>query len=171
MRRLFAHGVSFLLSAGFFFNITTFDPVPLRKGIESARKGTAKHVYVKKHDFTIHSIKVKKTGNKTFITGQISHRLTWRPDDEFYYTIEKENNVVVKQPSYKIKYNEIKRAKDWMKESTVFEALTTYLIGMPIPFDKLEAVENELDNLTKGKDIEWEEAAQYIVSIIAARVK
>jgi hypothetical protein len=33
-------------------------------------------------------------GSKLWITGQLSHRLTWRPDDQIYYTIkyEKDNN-------------------------------------------------------------------------------
>jgi hypothetical protein len=171
MKQLLILGAIFFVGSGFYSETPSADPVSLELGIKSALKGKPKHVYVKKHDFTVHTIKVKKAGNKTTITGQISHRLKWRPDDEFYYTIEKENNVLSKEPSFKIKYNEIKRAKDWLKESSAFRAISTYLIGRPISPGEADDIEKKLENFIEGEKESWEVVAQYIVSIITVRVK
>lgn len=172
MKRLLILWVGLLCSASLYPKTTSVDPVPLEQGIKSALKGVAKHVYVKKHDFTIHKIKVTRTGNKTTITGQISHRLKWRDDDEFYYKIIKENGVVKQIPTPTIKYNVIKQGKDWVKENTLLSSLFTYVTGIPVnQLQKVDDLEKEFNKLTKGKVIEWEDAASYIVAKIALQVK
>ena len=136
---------------------------PLNKAMKKAIQGKGnEHVKIFDHDFNVKKASIKKVGSKTFITGQISHRLRWRPDDQLYYTIVKENGVIKE-----IKYSVNRGGLSGLAAPFV-SALGTYYTGVPIPPDKIESFGRSLGKFVEG---DWEKVAQFIVTNIALRVK
>ena len=136
---------------------------PLAKAMKKAIYGKGKeHVKIFDHDFNIKEAGINTVGNKTIITGQISHRLRWRRDDQLYYTIIKENGVIKD-----IKYS-VNRGGLIGLAAPIISALGTFYSGVPIPPDKIESVGRSLGKYVEG---DWEKVAQFIVTNIALRVK
>lgn len=119
-----------------------------------------KQLEVYDHEFNVKPAQINRDGNKVTANGQISHHITWRKDDQVYYTIVKEGDEV--------KSVEIKIARGGATPvlAPLISIAATY-VGVPVPPDKVEEVGRML-----GRGIEggWEEVAQVLVSNIALRL-
>lgn len=134
----------------------------LKVAMNAALKGPEKKLLkIFGHEFNVKPCQVDKNGQKTIVNGQLSHCLLFRPDDQFFYTIVKENGVV-KDISFKIK-----RGGAAPILAPVISAVGTAILKVPIPPDKIESVGNKLGQMLNGG---WEEVAQLIASNIALRV-
>ena len=91
-------------------------------------------------------------------TGHISHHLSWRPDDQIYYTVVKESGVVKK---IDVRINR----GGWAPiAAPVISALGAYYGGVAIPPDQVEEVGRRLGKILDGS---WEAAVEFLIGRIA----
>lgn len=119
-----------------------------------------KKVDVFGHEFNVKPAYISKEDHVTIVNGQISHHLSWRPDDQLYYRIEKENGEVKKIEI------EIDRG-GWSSISTPFLLILAEYAGVTITPDLLEKIGRQMGEFIDGK---WEYAAEAIISNIALQV-
>ena len=130
--------------------------------MKAALKGPEKKLLkIFGHEFNVKPCQISKNGQKTIVNGQLSHCLAFRPDDQFFYTIVKENGVV-SNLTFKID-----RGGAAPILAPIISAVGTAILKVPIPPDKIESVGNQLGKVLNGG---WEEVAQLIASNIALRV-
>ncbi len=135
--------------------------------IERAMKAVFKGPEVKKldvydHEFNVKKAAITRNGKRRTANGQISHHLSFRPDDQLYYTIVKQGDVVKKE-DVEVK---ISRGGAAPFAAPLISAASAYL-GKPVPPDKVEEVSRGLGRLIEGG---WEEAAQAIVHNVGLRL-
>ena len=129
--------------------------------MKAALKGPEKKLLkIFGHEFNVKPCQISRNGQKLIINGQLSHCLTLRPDDQFFYTIVKENGIV-KDLTFKID-----RGGAAPFVAPIISAVGTAILKVPIPADKVEAVGHKLGQALNGG---WEEVAQLIASNIALR--
>jgi hypothetical protein len=113
------------------------------------------------HEFNVKPIsEIDSIAETTYISGQISHHLSWRRDDQVYYTIVKENGVVT---SIDRKINR----GGWAPILAPIVSAVGGYFGVPIPPEQVEEVGRLLGNLVDGS---WESVADYLIAQIALRV-
>ncbi|EOQ10167.1 hypothetical protein [Bacillus cereus] len=113
------------------------------------------------HEFNVKPAYISKVGDKTLVNGQISHHLSFRPDDQLYYRFVKENG--------EIKDLEIKIDRGgWTKIAAPIGAILAAYNGLPIKPDLLEKIGQQLGGVIDGK---WEYAAEAIVAAIGLYVE
>jgi hypothetical protein len=151
-----------MLVIGLFIPASIALADPMEDAVKAALNGPEKKgISLFGHGFNVKKVEsISWVGGLTIITGQISHRLKRRLDDQFYYTIVKQDGGI----------------KDIMKKidrggwtSIVAPILSTgaALFGVPITRDQIESIGRELGTLFDGS---WESAAQILVMNIALHV-
>lgn len=115
-----------------------------------------KKLKVAGHEFNVKKAKIVHDHMGTRITGQISHHLSLRPDDQLYYTIQKIDGTV---RSVEIKIDR--------------GGLTPYVTKFAVKYLGLKFAEtdirNFLSNIGQKIDGKWESAAELIVTSVALR--
>jgi uncharacterized protein with LGFP repeats len=109
------------------------------------------------HEFNVKPAQPEKQGNRLLVNGQLSHHLSFRPDDQVYYVITIEDAAI------KHVTREISRGGAAPLAAPIVSAVSAYY-GAPIPPDKAEEVGRALGGIVDGK---WETAAQIIIANIA----
>lgn len=111
-----------------------------------------------KHEFHIHPAKIiDRVTGITRIEGQISHYLLFRPDEQFYYVIEKQKGRITK---FEFQIEREKRAPHAGK-------LTKHLPAVGIAQGEIGAALRKLGQKLDGS---WEAEAELIALAIALRV-
>jgi len=132
---------------------------------QSAQEKAANHALngpeVKKlkvvgHEFNVKKAKITHSGMSVTITGQLSHRLSLRPDDQLYYTIRKSGGKVT---AMEIKINRGGLA-------VYVSKLANHFVGHPVAVDKIDSLVRALGRKVDGK---WESSADLIVATIALK--
>lgn len=113
------------------------------------------------HEFNVKPASISKKNNLTVVNGQISHHLSWRPDDQLYYRIDIENGEV-KQVEIKIDRG------GWTSLSAPFLAALAQKNDIPITLEMIQELGQKLGSFIDGK---WEYAAEAIVSTIALHIE
>jgi len=113
------------------------------------------------HEFNVKPASISKKNDLTVVNGQISHHLSWRPDDQLYYRIDIENGEV-KQVDIKIDRG------GWTSLSAPFLATLAQKNDIPITLEMIQELGQKLGSFIDGK---WEYAAEAIVSAIALHVE
>jgi len=132
--------------------------IALDKAVKAALYGPeVKKLEVAGHKFNVKKAKITTAPNGTTITGQISHHLTLRPDDQLYYTIRKYQGKVV---SVQIKI-------DRGGLSPYVAKFAGKYLGLKFA---QQDIENFLYNVGSKLDGKWESAAELIVTAIAMKM-
>lgn len=135
----------------------------LKEALKAALKGPQdKGIKLYDHGFNVKPVERIKDGDKLTVSGHMSHKLRWRPDDQIYYIIRKEKGVIKK---VEIKFN---RGGLAPIAAPFVSALGAYLGGVTVPPDEVEKVGRKLGALVDGK---WETACQILIAEIAIRVE
>jgi len=116
-----------------------------------------KKLKVMGHEFNVKKAKITRSaGGMTTVTGQLSHCLTLRPDDQLYYTIRKSGTKVVSM--------DIKIDRGGL--AVYVSKLANHFIGHPTAVGSIESLVRDLGRKVDGK---WESSADLIVATIALR--
>ena len=80
--------------------IQPFAQSNLETAVNAALNGPeVKKIKVFEHEFNVKPIEVVNLGGgKTYVKGQISHHLSFRPDDQFYYEFTVKDGEVIDTP-------------------------------------------------------------------------
>ncbi|PEO39969.1 methyltransferase [Bacillus wiedmannii] len=134
----------------------------LDRAVQAALLGPEiKKLKVFDHEFNVKPAYISKQGNKTYVSGQISHHLSHRIDDQVYYRFEKENGEV--------KNLEIKIDRGgWTAIIAPIGAIIAQYAGLPITPELLEKIGQQLGAITDGR---WEFASEAIVAAIGVYVE
>lgn len=133
----------------------------IERAMKAVFKGPeAKKLEVMDHEFNVKPAEIQRNGKRRTANGQISHHLSFRTDDQLYYTIVKEGDVVKSQEI------RISRGGAAPLVAPLISAASAYL-GKPIPPDKVEEVGRGLGRLVEGS---WDEVAQTLVVNIGMRL-
>jgi hypothetical protein len=129
----------------------------LEKAVRAALYGPeVKKLKVNGHEFNVKKAKITASATGTTITGQISHHLSFRPDDQLYYTIRKFKGKVV---SVSIKIDRGGLAPYVAKFASKY-------LGIEFAQSQIESLLRELGAKIDGK---WESAAELIVTAVAVK--
>jgi hypothetical protein len=110
------------------------------------------------HEFNVKKAKITdRVTGITKIEGQISHHLLFRPDEQFYYLIEKQKGRITKA-EFKIERETL---------APYASRLTKALPQNGIPQTELDRTLRQLD---ERRDTTWECEAEFIAFAIALRV-
>jgi hypothetical protein len=130
--------------------------------IQAALYGPEKKgVSIFSHGFNVKPAEFGRHGSKLTVTGQISHRLKSRPDDQLYYTIFLEQAVLKNIQS------KIDRGGWTPIAAPIISGLAAYFGGVAVTPDQVASVGRALGRLYDGS---WESAADLIVATIAVTV-
>ncbi|MFP3360336.1 methyltransferase, partial [Planococcus sp. SIMBA_143] len=85
-------------------SIQPFAQNNLETAVNAALNGPeVKKIKVFEHEFNVKEIEVVNLGaGKKYVQGQISHHLSFRPDDQFYYEFTVQDGKVVDKPVFSI---------------------------------------------------------------------
>ncbi|MEC1180857.1 methyltransferase [Metasolibacillus meyeri] len=134
----------------------------MEKAVQAALAGPEiKKLEVLGHEFNVKPASIVKKDDRTIVNGQISHHLSWRPDDQVFYHIEIEHGEVKKV--------EIKIDRGgWTSISAPLLATLAQKNDIPVTLEMLQELGQKLGSYIDGK---WEYAAEAIVSSIALYVE
>jgi hypothetical protein len=132
----------------------------LTKAADAALKGPDTHVKVNGHDFIVKQAKVSTFSGTLIITGQISHQLTARPDDQVYYIINKRGDTP-KLVKFDIKRGGI----------ASIVAYPSKLVNDAFGTSLATPIERTLRDLGAKIDGSWESSADLIVACIGLRAR
>lgn len=133
----------------------------IERAMKAVFKGPeAKKLEVMDHEFNVKPASISRDGKNRTANGQISHHLSFRNDDQVYYTIVKQGDVVKSQ--------EVKIARGGLSPlaAPLISAVSAYM-GKPVPPAQVEEVGRGMGKLIEGS---WDEVAQLIVANIALRL-
>ncbi len=135
----------------------------LEIALNAALKGPEKKkIKLFNHEFNVKPVEIITSGNIKRATGQLSHVLAWRPDDQVYYTITKKDDGTIK--GIKIK---ISRGGGASYIAALASITSDVLIGVPIPSSSIESVSRKLGRILEGG---WEDVAEYFIDMIALSI-
>ncbi len=120
-----------------------------------------KGVSIFDHGFNVKPAEFSRSGSRLTVTGQISHRLSYRPDDQLYYTVFLESAVIKDIKS------KIDRGGWTPLAAPIVSGLAAYFGGVAVPPDQVASVGRALGRLYDGG---WESAADLILANIAVTV-
>jgi hypothetical protein len=138
---------------------------PLETCVNAAIRGPEKR-FQKVHEHEFHCKPVQSValqGGAKKVSGQLSHHLTARPDDQVYYEFVMRNGTIVAN-TMKTK---IKRGGTLTFIAYAGSIVGTYF-GVPIPPEAAEGVLRKLSGQVIARG--WEEAAEIIVSTVALKM-
>ncbi|GLC90255.1 methyltransferase [Lysinibacillus piscis] len=146
--------------------VVTEASTPLQNSMDMAIQAALVGPEMKKlnilgHEFNVKPVVISRKDNLISVNGEISHHLSWRPDDQLYYRIEKENG--------EIKKVEIKIERGgWTSLSAPFLAALAQKNDIPLTLETIQEIGQKLGSFIDGR---WEYAAESIVSTIALHVE
>ncbi|MEO8629983.1 MAG: VCBS repeat-containing protein [Betaproteobacteria bacterium] len=120
------------------------------------------HVTISGHDFTVSRATVSKNATGLIVTGQISHQLANRPDDEISYTIIKENGGVKNIERH------IDRGGLAPIVGPIISIGATYFTEIPIPDELVVKVGRDIGRAIDGS---WESTCDAAIAYIALYAK
>ena len=131
---------------------------PLDRMVDAALRGPeVKKVKYVNHEFNVKKARIITVDGVTKIEGQISHHLSLRDDDQFFYTIEKEGGKIT-HVDFKIERSNL--AKYGAK-------LAGTVLNVGFAQDEIEAALRKIGSKITGN---WESEAELIALAIAMRV-
>ena len=119
-----------------------------------------KGVSIFKHGFNVKPAQFVRNGSSLTLTGQISHRLTRRIDDQLYYTIVLEQ-AVVKDIQMRIDRG------GWTPFAAPLISGVMRYFGVPVSPDQVASVGRALGRFYDGS---WESVAALIVANLGVAV-
>jgi hypothetical protein len=147
------------------------------------KTGEKKKLKIGGHEFNVKPAKIStKPDGTVVITGQISHHLTLRDDDQVYYTIEKKSGQVVKL-DVRVSESKMQKVLGALKKE-VIDALVNKITGggggggggetkpQPEPKDpaaKLALMTKQLEQVDQLAGKGWGDAVKTILGNIAIR--
>ena len=124
------------------------------------------------HEFNVKPAKFVTNPDGTLvITGQISHHLTLRDDDQVYYTIEKKNGQVVKL-DVRVSESKMQKVLGALKKQVIDVILGKSGETTPKPMDpagQLAAMTKALEQVDQLEGKSWGDAVKKILSNVAIR--
>ncbi|MBK3496286.1 methyltransferase [Viridibacillus sp. YIM B01967] len=141
-------------------SIQPFAQSTLETAVQAALYGPeVKKIKVFEHEFNVKEIQVANLGEgKKYVKGQISHHLSFRPDDQFYYEFIVKDGEVIGKPEYYIDRGGL----------TPFVAPLLSIIaaynGIPVNPNDLNALGQQIGKVIDGS---WEHAAQSIATVVS----
>ncbi|PHD55755.1 methyltransferase [Bacillus toyonensis] len=132
----------------------------LETAVKAALYGPeVKKIKVFEHEFNVKPIEVVDLGGgKKYVKGQISHHLSFRPDDQVYYEFTVKDGEVTGTPQYHIDRGGF----------TPFAAPLLSLIaaynGIPVNPNDLNSLGQQIGKVIDGS---WEHAAQSIATVVS----
>jgi hypothetical protein len=134
----------------------------VQRAIDAAFNGPeVKKLKIFDHEFNIKPMEIIREGDSETARGHISHHLSFRPDDQVYFTIDKVREVITR---IDVKIN---RGGYTSIIAPIASALGTYFTGVPIPPDKVEEVGRSLGTVIDGR---WDSVAHYLIAEFALRL-
>jgi hypothetical protein len=134
---------------------------PVEVALEAALHGPEKkRLRIFRHHFNVKPVEISSEGERTTIFGQLSHHLSWRPDDQVYYTIIKENGAI----------RSITRQIDkggWWSILAPIISVVGPILGLPIPPEQVAEVGEHVKDILDGS---WQSVADFLITQIALRV-
>ncbi len=115
-----------------------------------------KKLKVAGHEFNVKKATVTADARQTVLKGQVSHHLSFRPDDQIYYTIVKSGGKVIS----------IDINIDRGGLAPYASRLAAFVIGKDLADGDFKAL---LQNLGQRVDGRWESAADLIIATIALK--
>ena len=146
------------------------------------KTGEKKKLKIGGHEFNVKPAKIStKPDGTVVITGQISHHLTLRDDDQVYYTIEKKNGQVVKL-DVRVSESKMQKVIGALKKEVIdaiVRKITEELGGgttggetKPTPTDpaaRLTAMTKALEQVDQLAGKGWGDAVKTILANVAIR--
>jgi hypothetical protein len=113
------------------------------------------------HHFNVKPVEISREAARVTVNGHISHHLGWfRRDDQVYYLIVKEGDVIRKVE------RRIGRG-GWAGLAAPIVAVVAAYFGTPVPPGDVEKVARAIGSAVDGK---WEAACDAIIANVALRV-
>ncbi|EEM98597.1 hypothetical protein bthur0014_68310 [Bacillus thuringiensis IBL 4222] len=140
--------------------IQPFAQSNLETAVKAALYGPeVKKIKVFEHEFNVKPIEVVDLGGgKKYVKGQISHHLSFRPDDQLYYDFTVKDGEVMGTPQYHIDRGGL----------TPFAAPLLSIIaaynGIPVNPNDLNTLGQQIGKVIDGS---WEHAAQSIATVVS----
>jgi hypothetical protein len=155
-------GVSLTVASAVAYGLTQQSVMaggPLGNCIQGAIKGPErKFLKIFDHEFHCKPLEKRSEGNTVRVDGHVSHHLSFRPDDQVYYTF-----VVAPDGSYNDLKIDINRGGLAPYLSPIASAVGAYY-GVSISPEMAETFFREAGRLSDGS---WEKVAKTIVNSIA----
>ena len=143
------------------FSVNAFALTSVERAKNAAIYGPEqKKLKVFGHEFNIKKATISRFGNNYTVSGQISHCLKWRRDDQVYYTISIQNNKIVD-----VKHS-INRG-GWARLVGIAGSLVGAYFGVPIDAKMVEDIHRRLASAVEGG---WTGAADNIIYFIASEI-
>ncbi|MFA2566066.1 methyltransferase [Bacillus wiedmannii] len=132
----------------------------LETAVNAALNGPeVKKIKVFEHEFNVKEIEVVNLGGgKKYVKGQISHHLSFRPDDQFYYEFTVQDGKVVDKPVFNIDRG------GWTPFAAPLLSILAAYNGIPVNPNDLNALGQQLGKVIDGS---WEHAAQSIATVVS----
>lgn len=133
----------------------------IAKAVNAARNGPeVKKLKVAGHEFNVKKATVEGTFDAATVSGQISHCLTARPDDQVYYTIKKSRGQVTSV--------DVRIARGGLAKYVAYAGkFAQKYVNSAIPAGDIESF---LRDLGREIDGSWESSADLIVANVALRI-
>jgi len=172
-----ALGAVFAISALATPQIAHALPEAYEQSIQAALHGPEKkNVWLFGHRFHVKPASITQSGGALRITGQLSHVLSYRPDDQVYYNMRLEGNELtldigqVVNEGIDIERGGVLFPVWWIGEAV--EDLITEVFDLgpasegALPYGQIPENVEELAQQGAG---EWEEAASIVIAMVALR--
>ncbi|MED3261725.1 methyltransferase [Bacillus thuringiensis] len=132
----------------------------LETAVQAALYGPeVKKIKVFEHEFNVKPIEVVDLGGgKKYVKGQISHHLSFRPDDQFYYEFTVKDGEVIGTPQYHIDRG------GWTPFAAPLLSILAAYNGIPVNPNDLNTLGQQIGKVIDGS---WEHAAQSIATVVS----
>jgi hypothetical protein len=132
----------------------------LETAVNAALNGPeVKKIKVFEHEFNVKEIEVVNLGaEKKYVKGQISHHLSFRPDDQFYYEFTVQDGKVVDKPVFSIDRG------GWTPFAAPLLSILAAYNGIPVNPNDLNTLGQQIGKVIDGS---WEHAAQSIATVVS----
>lgn len=141
-------------------SVQPFSQSNLETAVKAALYGPeVKKIKVFEHEFNVKPIEVVDLGGgKKYVKGQISHHLSFRPDDQVYYEFTVKDGEVLGTPQY-----HIDRGGFTPIAAPLLSIIAAYN-GIPINPNDLNTIGQQIGKVIDGS---WEHAAQSIATVVS----
>jgi cellobiose-specific phosphotransferase system component IIB len=141
--------------------IQPFSQSNLETAVKAALYGpeVKKNKSIFEHEFNVKPIEVVDLGGgKKYVKGQISHHLSFRPDDQVYYEFTVKDGEVIGTPQY-----HIDRGGFTPFAAPLLSIIAAYN-GIPVNPNDLNTLGQQIGKVIDGS---WEHAAQSIATVVS----
>ncbi|MEH6892444.1 methyltransferase [Bacillus sp. JJ864] len=145
-------------------NIQPFGKNNLETAVNAALHGPeVKKLKIFDHEFNVKEVEVANLGEgKTYVKGKISHHISYRPDDQFYYEFTVQDGKVIDGPKYNIDRGGLTPVA-----APILSIIAAYN-GIPVNPNDLNTLGQQLGRIIDGS---WEQAAQSIATVVSLSCK